>query len=276
MPSLRTLLVDDEPLALELLGSLLSRIDGVDVIAECKNGYEAIDAINKNEPDLVFLDIHMPGLNGFDVVKSLQPESMPLIVFATAYDEFALDAFDVHAVDYVLKPPSLERLERSIERARSRLGQSSAARNYKSPIIGAIDDIAHRADELAANDVQNGGPETSMPAEHRLAIRDGGTTHLLAEDDIDWVDAAGDYMCIHCGEDTIIARITMKELLTSLDPSGFARIHRSTIVNLSRIEKVRALAKGESMLTLANGAQLKVSRSYRDSVRKWLHKASTG
>jgi two-component system LytT family response regulator len=276
MPRLRTILVDDEPLALELLRSLLSKIDGVDVFAECRNGYEAIEAISKTEPDLVFLDIHMPGLNGFDVVKSLQPENMPLIVFSTAYDEFALDAFDVHAVDYVLKPPSLERLERSIERVWSRLGQSSDYRDYKSPIIGALDDIARRADELAANDGQNVGLETAEPAAQRLVIRDGGTTHLLDEDNIDWVDAAGDYMCIHCGEDTIIARITMKELVSSLDPDVFARIHRSTIVNLSRVEKVRALAKGESMLTLANGAQLKVSRSYRDSVRKWLRESSTG
>ena len=261
MAELSAIVIDDEPLAIELMRDLLDRLGGVTVVAECRNGYEAIAAIGRYEPDLVFLDIQMPGLNGFEVVKSLQPETMPLIVFATAYDEFAVDAFDLHAVDYVLKPPTMERLSRSIERVRDRLRQqTSAGEDRKSPIIGAIEDMAERVDQAGA----------SSPAA-KLIIRDGGAAHLIDQEKIDWIDAAGDYMCLHVDGETHIARVTMKELVNQLDESIFARIHRSTIVNLERVTKITPLAKGECQLHLRQGAELKVSRSYSEKVKNRLN-----
>jgi two-component system LytT family response regulator len=258
MPDLRTIIVDDEPLALDLLRNLLNRIGGVKIVAECRNGREAIAAVEAHEPDLIFLDIHMPGLNGFDVVKALQPETMPLIVFATAYDQFALDAFDVHAVDYVLKPLEIERLQQTIERARQRYSASMLGNeNGKASVIGAIDSIE-----------QNGGDPGAPDISERLVIRDSGTVHIVDQEHIDWIDAAGDYMCIHVAGDTIVARTTMKRLLDKLDQATFARIHRSTVVNLQRVQKVKPLGKGEAMLFLQQGKSLRVSRNYSETVQK--------
>ena len=263
MADLRVLLVDDEPLALDLLHTLVKRIDNVEVVGSCRNGYEAIDGVNKLDPDVVFLDIQMPGLDGFEVVKALQPETMPLIVFVTAYDKYAVDAFDVHAVDYVLKPPTIERLGRSIERTRERLQPESLSTDLKSPIIGAIDRIEQQA----------GRPENheQKAAGGKLVFRDGRAAHIVDQEKIDWVDAAGDYMCLHVDGETRVARITMKELETLLDERTFARIHRSTIVNLQRVEKVTPLPKGECTLRLAHGVELKVSRNYADLVKSRLN-----
>jgi DNA-binding LytR/AlgR family response regulator len=261
MVDLRTVIVDDEPLALELLRSLLERIGGIEIVAECKNGRQAIAAVEKLEPDLLFLDIQMPGLNGFDVAKALQPDTIPLIVFATAYDQFALDAFDVHAVDYVLKPIEAGRLRQAIDRARERCAANRLLNeNGKASIIRAIDTLAQRSGEKSAED-----------ATEQLVIRDSGTIHLIEQDRIDWIDAAGDYMCIHIGGDTIITRITMKQLLDELDNNIFARIHRSTVVNLERVERVTPLGKGEAMLFLQQGKSLKVSRSYSESVKRLIN-----
>ncbi len=271
MLELNVILVDDEPLALDLLRSMLQRQADVEISAECKNGQDAVVQIGKHNPDVVFLDIQMPGLNGFEVVKSLQADTMPLIVFATAFDEFALHAFDLHAVDYILKPLSEERLERSLQRARNRLRESSGEfGNRKTPIIGAIDDIIRRADEINVNDSKQSAQSSSDTRFSTLLIRESGTLYLVDQDEIDWVDAAGDYMCVHVGENTHIVRTTMKKLVESLDDRNFARIHRSTIVNLNRIDKVTPLTKGECMIELHQGARLKVSRNFRDSIDSWL------
>ena len=262
MADLRVLLVDDEPLALDLLRTLLQRIDNIEVVGECRNGYEAIDGVVNLCPDVVFLDIQMPGLNGFEVVKALQPETMPLIVFVTAYDEYAVDAFDVHAVDYVLKPPTIERLARSIERVFARAQPKNMSPDLKSSIMGAIDRI-----EQQAGRSEDQEQETSAG---KLLFRDGRAVHIVDQEKIDWVDAAGDYMCLHVDGETRVARITMKELETLLSEEIFARIHRSTIVNLQRVEKVTPLSKGECTLRLAHGVELKVSRNYADSVKSRL------
>lgn len=263
MRELRVLLVDDEPLAIDLLNAFLCRIDAVDVVGQCRNGEEAVKKIAELSPDVVFLDIQMPGLNGFEVVKALQPETMPLIVFVTAYDEFALDAFDIHAVDYLLKPPTLERLALSIERARARLQPHSKSQDLKSPIIGAIDALERQAGQLEGQEQET--------ADDKLVFRDGHAVHIVDQDRIDWVDAAGDYMCLHVDGETRVVRITMKELEGLLDEHVFARIHRSTIVNLQRVETVTPLSKGECMLRLAGGAELKVSRNYAENVKSALN-----
>jgi len=265
MPRLRCILVDDEPLALELLESLLEPLDRVEVVDRCRNGREALKSIRRHEPELVFLDVQMPGLDGFGVVKRLQPEIMPLIIFTTAYQRYALDAFDVHAVDYVLKPLSAERLQVAVERALMRLNSLPYRRDANKPrLMGAIEDIARGAG--AARRPADDGPPAPDPATRRLAIRDSGVTHLVAPADIDWIDAAGDYMCIHVGDETIVSRITMKKLEEQLDPRRFVRIHRSTIVNVDRIESLEPLPKGEYALHLRQGATLKVSRSYREQL----------
>jgi two-component system LytT family response regulator len=258
MPDLRTIIVDDEPLALELMRDLLERIGGTEIVAECRNGREAIKAIDEHQPDLLFLDIHMPGLNGFDVVKALQPDTIPLIVFATAYDQFALEAFEVHAVDYILKPLDLERLRQAIERARERFAADSLLQgDAKASLIDAIDSIE-----------TEGGSEPAADLDDQLIVRDSGVVHFVDQEHIDWIDAAGDYMCIHVAGETIVARTTMKELLEKLDQSVFVRIHRSTVVNVDHIDRLEPLAKGEAMLHLQQGKALKVSRSFGKAVRK--------
>ena len=267
MNKLRTIIVDDEPLAVKFLRAMLSDIEVIEIVAECCNGREAVKAAAALNPDLIFLDIQMPGMNGFEVVKALQSDVMPVIIFVTAYDQFAMDAFDVHAVDYVLKPLDRERIGRAVERANIRIC-GSAESEIKSPLIGAIDSISQRLAE--------GKPATSdgeqQPADgikRKLLVRDSGVVKVIPFDDIDWVDAAGDYMCVHaCGE-THIIRITLGELMEKLDGDLFVRIHRSTIVNIERVVSITALPKGGSLLELSEGTTLKVSRNYRESIRNF-------
>ena len=271
--TLRTLIVDDEPLALGLLRSMLEAMDSVEVTGEAVNGRQAIDLIVEQAPDLLFLDIQMPGINGFEVVKALQADTIPMVIFATAYDQYALDAFDMHAVDYVLKPLDPKRVQRAVQRALSRVEQQEDSR--KQPLIGAIDDIVRKINQ------SNEGPEKVLDedaaeAQHpsntrgglpgKLLIRDAGTLNVVPFADIDWIDAAGDYMCIHTEPETYILRSTLKELLQKLDPSLFRQIHRSTIVNINSIVEISPLPKGERKLQLTNGHLLKVSRSYRNSL----------
>lgn len=261
MPDLRTVIVDDEPLALELMRSLLTRIDGIDIVGEARNGRHAIAAVEELEPDLLFLDIHMPGLDGFDVVKALQSDTMPLVVFATAYEQYALDAFEVHAVDYILKPFDERRLKAAVDKARQRYTADKLLHEHsKESVIGAMNAIAHGRQEVL-----------SIESAEQLTVRDSGTIHFLDQERIDWIDAAGDYMCIHANGDTIIARMTMKNLLNELDTAVFARIHRSTVVNIAKIDRLKPLGKGEAMLFLKQGKALKVSRSYGEAVRRLLN-----
>lgn len=269
--TLKVIVVDDEPLALNLMTSILNGITGVDIVAMCANGRKALAAIDKLRPDLVFLDIQMPGLNGFDVVKSLQADAMPLIVFATAYDEFALDAFDVHAVDYLLKPFEKARVERAVERARQRLLRSEQSR--KQPLLGAINDIARKIDKRidgTHHAAANRGDEGAGFADGKLVLKDGSDVSLVDHNSVDWIDAAGDYMCVHVGEDTHIVRTTLKKLMEELDKNLFIRIHRSTVVNVKRIEKISPLPKGERIVHLENGHSLKVSRNYKSALEAYI------
>ena len=265
MQKLRTIIVDDEPLALKLLRTVLSEISDIEIVAECSNGKQAVEAATKLQPELIFLDIQMPGMNGFDVIKSLQTDIMPMVVFVTAYDQYAVDAFDLHAVDYVLKPLDSERIARSVDRAIDRL-KNDVDRSFKSPLIGAIEEISERASKEKSDESVNNLPDGMK---RKLLVRDSGVVKVIPFDDIDWVDAAGDYMCVHAVGETHVIRSTLRDLMTKLDDNLFVRIHRSTIVNVERVVSVTPLQKGGSLLHLTQGESLKVSRNYRDSIRKF-------
>ena len=257
---LKIMLADDEPLARGYLEDLLKAVPGIEVLGSFKNGSEILKACRKDPPDVLILDIEMPGLTGFDVVKRLQSDDMPSIIFATAYDNYAIDAFDLNAVDYLLKPFDSDRFAIAIERVRTELGSDPS---LKGRLISASRQIQKVADEAVSADSERTDPG-------RLAVRDGRETELVTINEIDWVDAAGDYMCLHVGGKTHIMRSTMKELLAKLPERDFVRIHRSTIVNIQRVTSVSSLSKGEFRLQLGTETSLKVSRNYRKSIASLL------
>lgn len=267
MKNLRAIIVDDESLARRGLALRLQQIPRVDVIAECANGQQALEAIAEHAPDLVFLDIQMPGIDGFDVVRQLQADTMPMVIFVTAFDQYAIDAFKVHAVDYVLKPIDDDRLHAAIERAVAHHEQEESMRSKErlmELMMGMTGASASSIEEMARAEE----PLPQWP--EKLVVKDGSDIHLIRVEDIQWVDAAGDYMCIHAGGDTHIMRITMKELEAMLNPARFTRIHRSTIINTDYIAGAQTLGNGEYLLSLQGGAQLKVSRGFRDRVKQLL------
>jgi two-component system, LytTR family, response regulator len=276
MSKLRTLLVDDEPLARNLLRSIVGEIDDIEIVDECKNGREAIESTISLAPDLIFLDIQMPNINGFEVVKALQSDTMPMVIFATAYNQYAIDAFDLHAVDYLLKPFDSERVSLAVERAAAR--RKLKPEGLKAPLIGAINDIDLRLDRehavferalaRAGGRLQSQSEVHSEGMSRKLLIRDSGVVKVIPFDDIDWIDAAGDYMCVHALGETHIMRSTLLELLTKLDDKQFVRIHRSTVVNIARVVSTSLSQKRGSLLYLFDGQTLKVSRNYRESTRK--------
>ncbi len=259
---LRAVVVDDESLARRGLMLRLEQVGGVEVVGECSNGREAMATIRETEPDLVFLDIQMPGMDGFDVVRELQSESMPQIVFVTAFDHFAVQAFEVHAVDYVLKPVESDRLEAAVRKAREQL-ESQRAETRKEQLLEMVMQLTGKSEDAIDEMVTAGMPAYA----ERLTIKDRDEITILPVADITWIDAAGDYMCLHANDQTYVLRITMKALEEQLDPAVFQRIHRSTIVNLQRIVKLTSHINGEYFLSLDCGARLKTSRSYRDALR---------
>lgn len=261
---IRALVVDDESLARQGLTIRLEELGQVEVLQACRNGQEALAAIAELEPDLIFLDIQMPGMTGFDVIGQLQQDNMPLVIFVTAYDEFAVSAFDLHAVDYLLKPIEPERLAVAVDKARQQL-QGRRHAGEKRRLLDIVMSLTGRSEEAVLELMgSNGKP---MRYAEKLAIKDGASTTFVPVREIDWIDAAGDYMCVHVNGETHIMRTTMKELESLLDPLVFQRIHRSTIVNLERVEKVSSHINGEFHLTLNCGASLKMSRSYKDKVK---------
>jgi two-component system LytT family response regulator len=264
MKPLRAIVVDDEKLARRGLALRLADIEQVDVIAECANGEEALQVIGTESPDLVFLDIQMPGMDGFDLVCELQADAMPLIIFVTAFDQYAIDAFRIHAVDYILKPIDDERLEEAVERAVTRHAISSPDSKERLLALVSGRNESSAAKELVADD----SPARTWP--ERLTIKDGSDFQFIRIADIQWIDAAGDYMCVHAGGKTHIMRTTMKQLEASLDPDIFIRVHRSSIVNANSIATATSHLNGEYVLTLEGGARLKVSRSYRERIKSML------
>ena len=265
--TLTAIIVDDESLARRGLSLRLQHIPQVDVVAECVNGSEALSAIAEHSPDLVFLDIQMPGIDGFEVVGRLQADNMPMVIFVTAFDEYAVDAFNVHAVDYVLKPIDDDRLHEAIQRAVAHRENEESLRTKEKLMelmMGMTGASANSIEQMAE------GAEPARTWPEKITIKDGSDIQFIRVADIEWVDAAGDYMCIHAGGKTHIMRITMKQLEGMLDPDRFLRIHRSTIVNATGITGAQTLNNGEYLLTLEGGGQLKVSRSYRDRIKHLL------
>jgi two-component system LytT family response regulator len=270
MVKLKTIIVDDESLARKLLASCLDDIPEIEIISECANGREAVAAVLDLEPDLVFLDISMPGLNGFEVIKKIQPELLPMVIFCTAFESYALDAFELHAVDYIVKPLDEERLHLGVKRALARYHEQQHLGENKASLLGAIDSISTNAAKRVPAEDKTGNRALPADADRKIIIKDRDSIKLVRVDSIAWVDAAGDYMCIHAEGETHIMRCTMKHLIEELDSSSFKRVHRSTIVNLNCIEEVIPHSKGEYFLRLNNDEKIKVSRKYRGAIRTFL------
>ena len=260
---LRTLLVDDEALSRRGLELRLRVANDIVIVGECTNGREALASIREHRPDLVFLDIQMPGLSGFDVLAELQPHELPMIVFVTAYDRFAVQAFEARAIDYVLKPVDDARLAATLTHVRELVEQRTA--------INERNQLVHLLAELrGSGEIESVDQMSTANVPNWLPIRNGRETVRVPVEAIEWVDAAGDYLCIHASGHTHILRATMREMENLLDPRLFQRVHRSTIVNLSRVKSLRAHMNGEYFLRLEGGQELKLSRTYRDKVEYFL------
>ncbi len=249
--TIRTLLVDDEELARRGLRVRLERAGDIAVVGECANGGEAIAAIGKLAPDLVFLDVQMPEVSGFDVIAGLDPKRAPHIIFVTAFDQYAVKAFEVNALDYLLKPIDDERFAQALRRAREALA-SSRDESFGARLNAGVASFQQGA--------------AMRPGSDRLAIPTGDRVVVLRIAEIDWVEASGNYVSLHIGKKAWLLRETIAAMDQRLAPHGFARIHRSTLVNVERVAELRALANGEFAVLLRCGRELKLSRSFRHAL----------
>ncbi len=254
---IRTLIVDDEPLARERLRKLLQAEPDIEIVAECADGEEALAAARSEKPDLIFLDVQMPELDGFGVVAGLDMDPPPALIFVTAYDRFALKAFEVHALDYLLKPFDRERFQNALDRARKLVEQR------------ATGDLSRRLSSL----ITDLKPPTAEPKYlDRLAVKTEGRVLFFKIDDIDWIEAADNYVSLHIGNEEHLHRETMASLETKLPPTRFLRISRSTIVNIERIKEMQPMFHGDYAVILKNGARLSLSRNYREKLNHLLGK----
>lgn len=264
--TIRTILVDDEKLAIQGLELRLQKFDDIEIIATCHNGRDAIRRIKTLKPDLVFLDIQMPGFDGFSVVEGVMDIDPPLFVFATAYSEHAIRAFDAQAVDYLMKPVDEDRLADTLERVRMRITDKKVNEE-----IDKLRNVLQALDPEAAHEInENNDDNISARYEKLINVKDRGQIFRVDVDTIERIDAAGDYMCIHTADNSLILRETMKDLEKRLDPKIFKRVHRSAIVNLDQVREIKPHTNGECFLILQSGAQVKVSRSYRDVVARFI------
>ena len=260
---LRALIVDDEELARRGLEIRLARFDDVEICGQACNGREALEAVRDQSPDLLFLDVQMPGMDGFEVLRRLSGRKMPEIIFVTAYDEFALQAFDANALDYLLKPINDKRLHEAIERARRHCDER-LANEHRNKLLKFVCELTGKELTLETALAAASGEQVRYPK--RIAIRDGTASNCVDVDAIDWIDAAGDYMCVHAGGDTFVLRGTMKHLEELLDPELFVRVHRSAIVNRHRVTAMRPHRNGEYFLQVGDQTELKLSRKYKANV----------
>lgn len=247
--SIRALIVDDEPLARQRLRTLLEGTDDVEVVGECSDGAEALMAVRDTVPDLVFLDVEMPVLDGFGVLEALGKEQRPAVIFVTAYDRYAIRAFEVHALDYLLKPFDRERFQRALERARAKLT------------------VPRMGDSDPQMPVLTEDPRGNRKPLDRLVIKSGGRVFFLRTEEVDWIEAAGNYVRLHVGPETHLLRETMNSLEGRLDADRFIRVHRSTIVNLERIKELQPWFHGDYVVILQDGTQLPLSRSHRQKLQ---------
>jgi len=256
---IKTLIVDDEPLARRNLRLLLERDPQIEVLGECRNGKEAVKAIEASRPDLIFLDIQMPEMDGFDVLESVGAEHIQAIVFVTAFDQYALKAFEVHALDYLLKPYDDLRFTQALQRAKSQIESRE------------INKVSKRLLALLEERESHKGSSTALkPYLTRVMIKLASRVILLRVDEIDWIEADGNYAKLHVGKKAHLLREKMQELESQLDPQRFVRIHRSIIVNLERIKELHPHFNGDYIVVLEDGSQLKLSRSRRESLESRL------
>ncbi|MBC7910572.1 MAG: response regulator transcription factor [Pyrinomonadaceae bacterium] len=256
MSKIRTLVVDDEPLARERIKRYLGTEPDIEIVGECANGQEAVEAIESMSPDLLFLDIQMPELDGFGVLEVVGAHKIPAVVFVTAYDKYALRAFDVHALDYLLKPFNRERFRRSLARAREQLEHEKMGQ-LDQRLLTLLEDLKAEQKYL-----------------DRLVVRSVGRVFFLKTDEVDWIEAAGNYVRLHVGREGHLLRETMSRLEAKLNPDKFLRIHRSTLVNIDRIKELQPLFSGDYTVILRDGKQLTLSRSYRDKLLELFDKSS--
>ncbi|MFC4291419.1 LytR/AlgR family response regulator transcription factor [Sphingorhabdus arenilitoris] len=265
--TIRTILVDDEKLAVQGLQLRLEPFSDIEIVATCHNGRDAIRKIKTLKPDLVFLDIQMPGFDGFSVVQGVMDIDPPLFVFVTAYSEHAIRAFEAQAIDYLMKPVEPDRLADTMDRIRGRLSERRSTEEIER-LRNVINEVAPDA----ANNLPLADEEVAASRYEKLInVKDRGQIFRVDVDSIERIDAAGDYMCIYTADNSLILRETMKDLEKRLDPRTFQRVHRSTIVNLDQVRQVKPHTNGECFLVLESGAQVKVSRSYRDVVARFVH-----
>ena len=249
---LKVLIADDEPLARQGLKLLVSGDARVGSIGEARNGREAVAAIRDQQPDLVLLDVQMPRMDGFGVVQAVGVDRMPSVIFVTAHDQYAVRAFEISAVDYLLKPVTVERFQTAFARATSRL-QAPAADDSARQMITMLDAMAHPPRRLS-----------------RFAIRSAERTIFVPVQAVDWIEASQNYVCLHVGEARHLVHVSMNSLEAGLDPDCFLRVHRSHIVNLARIRQVWSLVRGQHVIELASGARVPSGRTYGDRLRDLL------
>jgi two-component system LytT family response regulator len=252
---IRTIIVDDEPLARRTLRILLEAALGADVVAECGDGFEAVHALDTLSPDLVLLDVQMPEMDGFEVLRAARLDPAPVVVFVTAYDEYALRAFEAQALDYVLKPFDDERFYRTYQRARQMLGLLHAGERERK-LLEVLKGYRGESRREASQGVR------------RLVVKDRQRVHFLKVDEIDWVEAADQYVEIHAGSKTYLLREGLSDLACRLDVRQFARIHRSIVVNLDRVKDFEAGSFGDGSLVLLDGTRLRMSRTHRENVQR--------
>jgi two-component system LytT family response regulator len=243
---MKVLIVDDEPLARERVRRHLRDEPGVEIVGEAGNGREAVAVIEEKTPDLVFLDVQMPEMNGFDVLKALEENKIPAIVFTTAYDKYAIQAFEFHALDYLLKPFSRERFKRAVRHAREQLEISQQSGSIDERLVSLLENL--KAKKYL----------------ERIVVKNSGRVFFIKTEEIDWIEAAGNYLKLHVGRDAHLIRETMQSIEAKLDPEKFFRIHRSTLVQIDRIKELHPLFGGDYAVILRNGTELNLSRNYRD------------
>lgn len=248
MTPIRTLIVDDEPLARQGVRRLLEADPDVEIIGECGDGLEALERIRIDRPALIFLDVQMPEMDGFEVLAALQPDEMPMVVFVTAYDQHALQAFQVHALDYLLKPFEVERFQEALARAKVQLRHKGVP-NVTKQILEMLD-----------------GTKAGKGGLGRIMVRSSGRITFVRVEEVDWIEAQGDYICLHSQGRKHLVREKISDMEDQLSPNAFLRIHRSTMVNVSRIKEMQPLFHGEYAVVLHDGTRLTMSRSFRDKV----------
>jgi two-component system, LytTR family, response regulator len=255
---IRVVIADDEPLARNRVRRLLSGEKDIEIVAECKNGREVVAALELHRPELVFLDVEMPEMDGFGVIEQVGPEQMPVVVFVTAYDQYAVQAFETHALDYLLKPFDEERFRKALQRARTHMERARSG-EVATRLLAMLNDVR---------------PQPTPPSD-RLVIKTGGRVVFLKSEEIDWVEAAANYVRIHTGNDEFLMRETMNAFEAKLDTRRFMRIHRSIIVNLEKIKELQPCNNGEYIVVLRSGKELSLSRSFRDRIQDYLRRSPT-